>query len=510
MLIILHNYKKVLAVKKDAMDFSIDYSTLSIGSVVYLLAEQYPDEIISWCFLERFSDLNTVYINESFLNNRYFFSYNSNGNYFPNALGYVDQSPFIKINKEVLYPTWQMSSEVGAVKASTVLIVEKKYWSKNETFDYVLTSIAKLYQPLGLFCYSNPHLLKHSSKKIETTNKAPYSSLFKFVKEHYKWIWIYLLLLSVVLYEGRFKGFSWFKTFGKSQIKLSENPLGFDDSIAAIGIANTTIDVIIPTIGRKKYLLDVLKDLNEQTHLPENVIIVEQNPVVGSVSELDYLSSEHWSFQIKHVFTHQTGACNARNIALALVESEYCFFNDDDNRFAADLISTAIFQMKSLNVKALLTSYIQKDEILTYKHISQTTIFGSGNAFLLSEVIKDIKFNMILEFGYGEDTEFGLQLRNKGVDVIYFPNLSIIHLKAPFGGFRTKFSHPWEHEKIVPVPSPTVMFVKQKFYTKSQLLGYKTSLFLKLYKIKLYKLHLFLKQWKQSQKWTNYLIENDQ
>jgi hypothetical protein len=44
------------------------------------------------------------------------------------------------------------------------------------------------------------------------------------------------------------------------------------------------------------------------------------------------------AFNIRHKFTHQTGACNARNLALSHVESEWVFFNDDDNKFSCDLI----------------------------------------------------------------------------------------------------------------------------------------------------------------------------
>ncbi len=56
------------------------------------------------------------------------------------------------------------------------------------------------------------------------------------------------------------------------------------------------IDVLIPTIGRKPFLYDVLKDLSKQTILPKNVIIIEQNPLAGSTSELDYLQDKNWPF----------------------------------------------------------------------------------------------------------------------------------------------------------------------------------------------------------------------
>jgi hypothetical protein len=48
------------------------------------------------------------------------------------------------------------------------------------------------------------------------------------------------------------------------------------------------------------------------------------------------------AFNIRHIFTHQTGACNARNLALSHVESEWVFFNDDDNKFSCDLIENVL------------------------------------------------------------------------------------------------------------------------------------------------------------------------
>jgi hypothetical protein len=52
----------------------------------------------------------------------------------------------------------------------------------------------------------------------------------------------------------------------------------------------------------------MLKDLAKQTHT--KVIIVEQNPVENSASNLDYLMTESWPFNILLI----AGACNARNL----------------------------------------------------------------------------------------------------------------------------------------------------------------------------------------------------
>lgn len=55
-----------------------------------------------------------------------------------------------------------------------------------------------------------------------------------------------------------------------------------------------SVDVLIPTIGRKEYLYDVLIDLRKQTLLPQKVIIVEQNSEPDSLTQLDYLTAEEW------------------------------------------------------------------------------------------------------------------------------------------------------------------------------------------------------------------------
>ena len=129
----------------------------------------------------------------------------------------------------------------------------------------------------------------------------------------------------------------------RNHLILDFNSISVHSSITVVD--KFTIDVIIPTIGRKKYLYDVLKDLANQTVVPKNVIIVEQNPDEGSKSELDYLQNQSWPFLIKHTFINKTGACNARNMALQQIESDWIFMADDDIRFEKDILETTLKEM---------------------------------------------------------------------------------------------------------------------------------------------------------------------
>lgn len=488
-------------VSRDNQRIQFDYQGTIVKGLL-LLAERFPNEKIVWCHADWVQNLDLDAIQSLFHHDKMMLSYSGNSNnYFKSTIGYVEESPFIKINKKVSYPSWQMSSLVGVLHASLLLAVKDKI-KADSNFDYYLNSVAKLCMPLGLFCYSEPKLLQGLEKG--SIPQASMYTLFRFVRQHYKKRWTLLLLLNRIIYERRFPfgaflyaGF--FKNRNKNGINL--DAIAVNSSLEVVEKA--TIDVVIPTIGRKRYLYDVLCDLRKQTHLPKNVIIVEQNPLADSVSELDYLHTEVWPFAIKHSFTHQAGACNARNIALKQLESEWIFLADDDIRFGNDLLEKVLINVFKYGVWVLTSSCLQLKEKQEYKIISQSSIFGSGNSFLRAELLKKVTFNESFEFGYGEDTDFGLQLRNNGTDIIYFPEIRILHLKASIGGFRGKSVLQWQNEIIQPKPSPTLMLYQIMHNTEEQILGYKLVLFIKLFKNSGWKnpiqfLSLYQKRWEVS------------
>ncbi|WP_413999256.1 glycosyltransferase family 2 protein [Flavobacterium sp. W1B] len=510
MIIVCHLRDKITSVvSHDNQRIQFDYHG-TIAKGLLLLAERFPNKKIVWCHADWVQNLDLDAIQSFFHHDKMMLSYSGvSSNYFQSTIGYVEESPFIKINKKVSYPSWQMSSAVGVLHASLLLAVKDKIPS-DSNFDYYLNSVAKLCMPLGLFCYSEPKLLRSTLEK-EPVPQASIFTLFRFVRQHYKKRWILLLLLNLIIYEQRFPfgaflyaGF--FKNRNKNRINL--DIITVNSSLKVVERA--TIDVIIPTIGRKMYLYDVLCDLRKQHHLPKNVIIVEQNPLANSVSELDYLQAEYWPFVIKHSFTHQAGACNARNIALNQVESEWVFLADDDIRFDDNFIQNAFKNIDKMGIKAAIFSCLLKAQKNNYPLLSQATVFGSGCSIIEKVNQKMFKFNKSFEFGYGEDIDFGMQLRNQGHDILYLPEPEILHLKAPIGGFRTKPYLEWHKDKIQPKPSPTVMLFRILHHTDEQLLGYKTTLFFKYYKHQKHKnplkyFNVFQKQWKQSGFWANEL-----
>lgn len=514
MIFVYHNTIKIVAVT-NCKEQTLAYpSSCSIAGGLCLLAADYVDEILIWCHQSLKSALNVKEIEQLFHHKKLMISYNPSKNpYLDATIGYVDTSHFAGINSDVSFGTWQMSSAVGGIH-SAVLLALKDQVSFDKNFDYFLCSLAKLAMPKGLLCYSEPKLLKQ--KGVTTLSKASIFILFRFVKQHYKTQWVFLLLLDLFLYERKFPILPFlFSFFFKNRSNLNVNLDSIQVQSSMKVVDQSTVDVIIPTIGRKDYLYDVLKDLKAQTHLPTNVIIVEQNPDEGSASELEYLTSEEWPFAIKHSFTHQAGACNARNVALKQIQSEWVFLADDDIRFGADFFEKAFEQINKSGVKSVSFSCLLKGQKQSFTTVFQWITFGSGCSFVAKDSLKDCEFNMGYEFGFGEDGDFGMQLRNKGCDVLYLPEPEILHLKAPMGGFRTKPVLQWQNDKIQPKPSPTIMLYQLLHHSAAQRNSYKTTLFFKYYKLQSIKNPFkyfahFQKQWNSSVFWANELRKQNE
>ncbi len=505
MILLIHKDEIVIEVVDLKTNQSIPCNNKKPIKALLSLGSNYKTRILIWCHESLKDFLNIKAVKAAMYLKNTMLSY-SGGQYLLEQIGYVEDSPFLKVNKHVRYPTWLMSSEVGAIYGSQLLKFENiiKF---NDTFSFSLNSIAKLGISKGLLCYSEPKLLKKSSLIKE--EKASIYKLFKFVKQHYKGIWSILLLVNFIINERKYPFLSFFRTFF---IKKLSPSLSFDlEPIESELIKeDSTVDIIIPTLGRKAHVHNFLMDLSNQSLLPKQVIIVEQNDAENSKTDLDFILNKTWPFKIRHKFINQTGACNARNIGLTYIDSNYVFLADDDIRVNSSFIESTLSTMQHLQFPVVTLSCLREKDVKQLNTVMQWSAFGSGCSFVKANHLKNILFDIKYEFGYGEDIDFGMQLRNRGTDIIYLPFPEIKHLKAPIGGFRTKFVHPWEKDELQPKPSPTVMLNRTKNTTTQQLLGYRTRLFFKFYKSQSVKnpfnyLRNFRKQWQISKVWANHL-----
>jgi len=499
--------KRIIRNGEEIQGFSI-----KLYKCFWELAEKFPEDLIIWIDEQFIGQINEEELVEIFHHDLIMASFPVDSQFLPESIGYVDQLPFVNPHYSVKYPSWRMSADVGGIKAKTALAF-KFMLHEILDFGYLLNSMAKIGQQNSLFCYTNPNLLIASSLKKTQNYKASEDDFFKFVFQHYKTIWVFVLFFCLCKHESKLPVFALLKSFFntkyfKKEIDLSKISIKSSRSFEE----NKTVDVIIPTIGRPQHLKQVLIDLKEQSHLPEKVIVVEQNPRQDAETQLDYIASEDWPFQIVHYFTHKTGACMARNMALESVTSEWVFFADDDIRISESVLENTFSEVSKMGIVALNINCIQPNQETTFYKIKQWGAFGSGTSVVKSHYIRQCKFNTSLEYGYGEDTDFGLQLRAQGADIIYHPEIKITHLKAERGGFRTDTKLPWEDDGLLPKPSPTMMVLIKKHSSEEMIKGYKVGLFLKYYPRQNIKnpftyIKTMRRRWSLSEQWAKKLVD---
>lgn len=508
MILLIHN--KANSLKRVLYNGAqLEHDCKTLVKAFWKFAEQYPEELIGWCEQDLQKDLSINNWNKIFHHDFIMASYALKTTFLPETIGYIDQLPFVNVNRNVNYATWQMSADVGGIKAKTLM---KFYKTLGDITDFklLLNSIAKLGQQIGLFCYSAPGLVKIGGTIPAST--ASTTQLFTFVYSHYKSLRLLLLFWCFLRYEKRFPMLALVSAlFHKKHFRKENNFSGIEIHSSKKTSTGIDMDVIIPTMGRRKYLLQVMEDLKNQTLLPRKVIIVEQNPDPESQTDLPELCAWVWPFEIVHHFIHQTGACNARNLALDEIKSDWVFFADDDNRIEHDTLEKALYEIQKWGVDLLTLNYRQEGEKLYFDRVKQWGTFGAGNSIVTSRFASKIRFDQAFEHGYGEDKDYGMQLRNAGCDIIYHPGIEILHLKAPRGGFRDVPTPLWE--KDLPKPSPTLMVYVKKYYTPEQVKGFKTELFLRYYmKQPIRNPFVYIRQmrrnWIKSEEWATYLIES--
>lgn len=275
---------------------------------------------------------------------------------------------------------------------------------------------------------------------------------------------------------------------------------------------NPRVSYIIPTMFRQDFTLQLLEDLENQTYLPSQVVVVDATPVESREESL--YDPKKYKFELIVKWQESKGSCRARNEAIAMCTGDYIVFGDDDIRVTSDFIENHIRFLQTNNAGACNGLDIRADhqkqglndleekliKLGNKRWISGCAqSFSNANSCVRSEYVKQLIGNDVnFDGGYGEDSDFGMSLSKIGVIVLHNPFSVNLHLKPPQGGYRfwgnqakvlgkKRKTQPWEMDtpvkRIRPVPSPTVMYGILKHYLPQQVTEYKQKhFFLYLFK----------------------------
>lgn len=208
-----------------------------------------------------------------------------------------------------------------------------------------------------------------------------------------------------------------------------------------------SIAVIIPTLGRMFWVLQLVNALLHGNRQPDEVIIVDQTPTAErspiAYNELKVLLEQA---KVAYVFSDRKGAALARNLGAEIAQSELFVFLDDDV-FIPDCFLkeyARIFSDESTHAATGMTLVHSKDDG-TFKPLvrqeskpSNSAMLRGGNFAIRRDVYGELggMDERFLRACQHEDWDLAWRLEKGGFKVVWDPGPWCYHAATGYGGGR--------------------------------------------------------------------------
>ena len=204
------------------------------------------------------------------------------------------------------------------------------------------------------------------------------------------------------------------------------------------------LSLILPTVGRKKELIDFIFSLIKAKDALENsdsveLIIVDQNPTEYGL----FISIEKYidELNINYIHSSQKGLSYNRNIGVKVAKGDFFCFPDDDCTYYPDTLSIvfSLFHSHPLadgligriydrtNQCNIIRPWPCKNKVINKVNVyflsSSITIFIRHNA----SVDFDANMGAGARFGSCEDPDFLYRILNANGRLLYFPKIDVWH-----------------------------------------------------------------------------------
>ena len=391
---------------------------------------------------------------------------------------------------------------------SNAFVIRKKVWELNQGFstDYDSEVMAALDFGFGLLRYQGgvPLYVRGLFKNEINDILISPTDRYIFYKKNFKKEHAINMLLKKILKNPFQEVKAFFKVQNKV-VSVNNYPKIVPHELSSIQGA-PTVSVIIPTMHRQEYTLNLLKDYNSQNYPVTQVIVVDATPENERAENL-YIS-ENYNFDLIIRWQKSKGSCRARNEAIDLCTGDYIIFADDDTRILPDFVENHIKFIQTNKIDACngldIHADLHTDDLVNLENrleelgenrwkAGAAQSFSNANSCVKKEWVNKLIGNDInFDGGYGEDTDYGMRIIKEGGLLFHNPFSAILHLKPPSGGYRTwglenavlgkkRKMQAWELENPVkfvkPVPSPTIVYGILKHFNTEQVKEYKSKYF---------------------------------
>jgi hypothetical protein len=117
MILITHHNNRVVQIENQSIPVA-GINDNGVLAAIFQLAKEYPNDLIVWVEKQYRSSLNLEYFRKNDIPDNNLLSFNPGLNYMSKDIGYVEDTLFINVNKNVKYATWLMSAIVGCARSS--------------------------------------------------------------------------------------------------------------------------------------------------------------------------------------------------------------------------------------------------------------------------------------------------------------------------------------------------------------------------------------------------------
>ena len=186
--------------------------------------------------------------------------------------------------------------------------------------------------------------------------------------------------------------------------------------------------IIIPSIGRIKFLNKLLDSIYNQTIPPKEIIILlDENNICVENSKLIEKKD-----LCKIIFCNKLNISQKRNYGALISESKYIIFSDDDDIWEINKASLTLDSLENYQVVAHSFSKFgnkfkefnsllgHKKKLIDIKYLLYAdNIFGGGSGIAArKEILQAIPFNDDL---YSEDYDWWIKIILSGIRIEYLP-----------------------------------------------------------------------------------------
>lgn len=292
---------------------------------------------------------------------------------------------------------------------------------------------------------------------------------YRFIRKYHSTLWyVATLLIRLLSLCNPFREVSAFMRGLRASrpASLSGKP-DFNDFPAfaeRLDVHGEKVSVIIPTLNRYTYLMDVFKDLERQTYRNFEVVVCDQSDA------FDPGLYEGWGFPLKVLRQGEKALWLARNSCIRESDGDLVLLFDDDSRVGPDWIRmhVACLSYFGCDISAGVTDTLvgnglsERDGRFHYSEV-----FDTGNALLRRKVFGFTGlFDRQFEKQRMGDGEFGLRCFLSGFPSVSNPHAIRTHLKVEVGGLREFGS--WDAFRpgrlFSPRPVPSVLYLVRRYF----------------------------------------------